>query len=218
MSKASLAKIIEANLPKPLLNLTPEQVSRLKDMSAITLGVIASLGITTVALVAPNALKLLKLLPNQKYTKGYLHQTKRSKKKISRVIYYLRQHNYIQLLPKGDDFLVKITQKGRKKLKLLNLQSLSLPKNNQWKKTWWFILADIPIEFRSQINSFRKKIKSIGAYSFQKSIWVYPFDPRDELAFLSKYYGLDPYITFLEATNLDPEDEHRLKHHFKSII
>lgn len=49
-------------------------------------------------------------------------------------------------------------------------------------------------------------------------MWAYPFNPRDELAFLTKYYGLEQYVITLEATNLDSEDEQNLKNYFKSII
>lgn len=218
MTRLSLSKLVEENLPKPLLDLSPQQVAKLKDMSAVVLGVIAALGVATVAIAAPNALKLLKYLPNERYSKGYYDKNRRAKRKITRAIYYLRQQGYVELVPKGEDILMKITQKGRKKLKLINFQSLLLPKDKKWQKTWWFILADIPVEYRSQINSFRKKLKSMGVFTFQKSVWAYPFDPRDEMAFLAKYYRLEKYITALEATNLDPEDEQNLKNYFKLII
>lgn len=218
MSRISLSKLVEANLPQPLIDLSPEQVTKLKDMSAVMLGVIAALGVATIAIAAPNVLKLLKYLPNERYSRGYYSKSKRAKRKITRVIYYLRQQGYVELAPKREDFLMKITQKGRKKLKLINFQSLQLPKSKKWQKTWWFILADIPVEYRSQINSFRKKLKSMGVLTFQKSVWAYPFDPRDELTFLAKYYGLEKYITAVEATKLDTEDEYKLKNHFKSLL
>jgi len=58
----------------------------------------------------------------------------------------------------------------------------------------------------------------LGVFTLQKSVWAYPFNPRDELAFLTKYYGLEQYVITLEATNLDSEDEQNLKNYFKSII
>src|SRR3989344_3058978 len=215
MGRKSLAAIVEKNLPKPLFELTPEQVSKLKDISAVILGVIAAAGVAAVSIAAHNALKLLKYLPDEKYSRGYYDKNKRAKRKITRGIYYLKTQGYVELIPHGDDFLMKITQKGRKKLQIVNFQTFTLPKEKKWAKTWWLILADIPVEYKSQIDSFRKKLKELGVFTLQKSVWAYPFNPRDELAFLTKYYGLEQYVITLEATNLDSEDEQNLKNYFK---
>ena len=99
----------------------------------------------------------------------------------------------------------------------ISFRGLKLKKERKWSGTWWIVLADIPVEFRSQINLFRKKIKSLGMRTLQRSVWIYPYDPSDEIAFLAKYYGLERFITTIEVKTLEAEDEQNFKHHFKKI-
>jgi len=218
MGRKSLASLVESKLPKTFFELTPKQVNRLKEISAVVLGIVATAGVATVSIAAPNALKLIKYLPNERYSRGYYDKDKRAKRKISRAIYYLKSQQYIRLMPSGDDFLMELTQKGKKKVQLINFQTLAFPQDKKWDKSWWFILADIPVEFRGQVDLFRKKLKNLGVMTFQKSVWAYPYNPKNELVFLAKYYGLERYVTTFRATELEVDDEKTLKSFFKSII
>ncbi len=184
-------------------------------MGEVLLGIGAVLGIASIAVIAPNALKLVNQAKWVRRTYRSLASKKRDQKnKIVNTFYYLKRNGYVELIPNGNDYLMKITRKGQEKLSEINIRTLTIGHTNKWEGSWWVIIADIPTEMRSQAHSFRKKIKELGLYTLQRSVWVYPFDPRDEISFIAGLNGLERYITSFKATELENEDEEKLKHFF----
>jgi len=213
---AKISQAIKQTLPKDIISLTPSQIGRLKNIGEVILGLVGVAGIVSLAAIAPNALQLIdKAAWVRKTYKNRLSKRKEQNRKLSQTFYYLKSNGYIQMEPAKDGFIVKITAKGREKTLQLNFQSMGLPKTKQWDKKWWVILSDIPTDLRSQSDLFRKKIKSLGMMTLQRSVWIYPFDPRDEIAFVAKYYGLENYVTYIKAETLDQEDERAAKHFFE---
>ena len=137
---------------------------------------------------------------------------------MAETFYYLRRHGYIELIPQGEDMLMKLTQKGKERVVKMNYRRIKISRNAKWDNNWWFVIADIPTELRTQANLFRKKLKELGLFTLQRSVWVYPFDPRNELAFIAKTCGLEQYITTFKAQELESEDEYNLKNFFKGIL
>jgi hypothetical protein len=214
--RLNILQTLETSLPKARLQMTEAQVEQLRNIAEVILGMTAVVGVASLAVIAPNALQLINKAKWVKNTfKGYGTKRRDQKRKIARAFYYLRQQNYVEIIPHGDVFLVKITRYGKKKVAEMELRGLKLNKQPKWDGNWWLVLADIPVKYRSQINSFRSKIKDLGMRTLQKSVWIYPFDPSDEISFLAKYYGLERFITIIEAKTLEKEDEKNLKSHFK---
>jgi hypothetical protein len=50
-----------------------------------------------------------------------------------------------------------------------------------------------------------KKLKEIGMYQLQKSVYVYPFECKDELDFIIEYFGLRKYVRFGLLKEIDNE-------------
>ena len=211
-----ISKAIKQNLPKDFIPLNRKQIESLKNIGGIILGLVAVASLITVAAVAPNALQLIdKAKWARKTYRNWETKRKEQSRKISQTFYYLKSKNYIKLEPKGKDFLIKISAKGRKKLLQLNFESLAIPQSPKWDGKWWLALSDIPTELRSQADLFRDKVKSIGLKTLQRSVWIHPFDPRNEIAFIAEHYGLSKYVTTLKVDFLDPEDEVNAKNFFK---
>ncbi len=216
--KMDLAKKVGDAIPKRTFELSDRQISKLRNTAEVLLVLSAVAGLATVAVIAPNALQLINKLPWARKTFRSLVTKNRDQKKVlTRAVYYIRQNNYVELVPKGDDVQIKITEKGKQKLKEINLKNLSVPKQ-KWDGMWWFVLADIPTEpHRADADRLRKKLKEMGFYFMQRTVWVYPFDPRGEIEFIATHYGIGQYITMLQASAVDQEDERNFKLWFKGL-
>ena len=214
--KLNLSKTVKKSLPQRRFNLSTKDLEKLTSIAEVILGLGAVAGIALVTVVAPNALQLINHAPWARKTyKSWATKPNDQRQKITRSFHYLKSRNLIELIPQGDNFLMKITEKGREKLKEMSLKTLKLHRAKRWDKNWWLVIADIPTDLKSQADIFRKKIKNLGMFTLQKSVWVYPYDVRDEIAFISKYYNLDSYVTTIEAKTLETQDLARLKNHFK---
>lgn len=214
--KPNVKYVVKKNLPtfskkpsKPLLS--RGQVEKLKTVGGVLLGLVAVGGMLTLAAAAPNAVQLIGYLPGVKGKKKW----RDVEDEITKAVYYLKKQQYIELTPAAGDYKIKITQRGREKIQKFNIKSVQVPSQGKWDGKWWVTIADVPINERSKADYLRQKFRDLGFYPLQKTVWVYPYDPRDQVDFISAYYKLDKFLTFFEADLLDPEDENDLLKFFK---
>lgn len=145
-----------------------------------------------------------------------LHRYALRKSDFHREIKRLRKKEYVSLTKSPQGWLVRLTKKGGKRLKGMQIQNLKILPEPKWDGKWRLFIFDIPETQRSARNLIRKKIKELGLYNFQRSVFVYPFDCREELELLSNYYNLSKYTTYAEADKIDIDRE--LKKYFKKLI
>jgi hypothetical protein len=214
--KIHVVRDLNKLVPKSSLELDDAQIQKLRNVGEVLLALTAVAGMLTVAAVAPNALQLIDKLPWARKTyRSLLSKNRDQEKAVARAFYYIKQNSYVKLITKGENVQIKITSKGRKKIKAMNFTSLAVPKS-KWDGKWWFVLADIPTkEFKNSADLFREKLKAMHFYSLQRTVWVYPFDPRDEVDFVSAYFGIERFVTVLQASLVDPDDQKKLKNYFK---
>ncbi len=211
-----IQKIIEDSLPPdepPIL--TQEQLEKLKNITDIVLGIIGTVSIISLSLLAPNTLvavdKLfLKRSPRRRF--------KREEKavKIARAFSYMKEKNLIRMRISKNDIHIFLTNLGKKRLKKIDFESLSIKKPTKWDGKWWAIAADIPTkDYKWAADLFRRKLKEMKFYHLQRTLWFYPHDPRKEIEFIAKYYGIGHYLTAMEVSRFDLDDERKMKRFFK---
>ena len=208
---------IKVGAPKQLFELTDAQVKVIGNVAQAVLAVTALAGAVVLSAVAPNIFQLLDKVPWRKKTYSkWNSRRKDQQEKIAKSFYYLKKRGYVELKNSEKGFTVTITEKGREKIKLMQFKSMAIPAKGKWNNHWWLVLADVPSDpFRTYADAFRKKIKTLGFYPLQRTVWVYPFDPRDEVDFISAYYKIDRFVTIMEVVSLDPQDLKKLKGFFK---
>ena len=135
---------------------------------------------------------------------------------LNRELKRLAKKQYVALTKTPDGWLAKITKKGKVKLKKIQFQNLSLKKPAKWDKCWRLFVFDVPEKHRSARDMMRKKLKNLGLFNIQRSVFAYPFDCRKELELVTDYYRLSKYTTYVEAHYTDINKE--LLKHFKSLI
>lgn len=215
--KPVIAQSIRQGFPRKHLQLSEKQIGTLKNIKDLVLAIALVTGTITLATLAPNIFQYLDKMPWARRTyRSRNTKLKDQEKKVIRSIYYLKTQGYVELIPEGEDFKVKIVKKGRKKVRQMRFDSLSVPKMKTWNGHWWIVLADIPSkDYRRRADFFRDKLKTMNFYPLQRTGWVYPFDPRDEVDFVSAYYGVERFVTTMEAVTVDSEDKTVLKKYFK---
>lgn len=209
-------QILDSITPKEKTpRLSPEQIARISDVSKVILAVLGVAGLVTVAVIAPGILIAMnELLKSDKMGRKF---TKKQKiQKISRSFYYLKSSGLIKFKMSGSDLKVRLTSLGKKRLVKINIDSLQIQKPEYWDGKWWQVAADIPTkQYRSGADSLRQKLKQMHFYLLQRTLWFYPYDPRPEVEYIVNYYGISRFVTVMEVSRLDKDDEKKLKEHFR---
>lgn len=109
----------------------------------------------------------------------------------------------------NDDGSVKIvlTEKGKKKALLYKVDEIEIKKPASWDKKWRVVFFDVPEKLRWARDAIRDKLKNLGFYELQKSVFIHPFSCKDEIDFLVEYFQLRRYVRMGELTKLTNEEE-----------
>ncbi len=156
-----------------------------KPKSEIAKDVLRGLIITGVVGIAATSpyfgLNLLKALKQrQKY----------KRKKVYDAFYELKKQGCIEIKKKNHQVYISLTEKGKKKAGWLQIDALEIKKPKKWDQKWRFVIFDISQLKRFYRDTFRGKLKELGFYPLQKSVWIHPFDCRDEIELLRSFFGL----------------------------
>ncbi|MCL5666207.1 MAG: hypothetical protein M1383_00300 [Patescibacteria group bacterium] len=218
MRYEKLAKDIKNATPDNRLvkiNLTNKDIEHLKSAGQIALAIIGTLSVATIAVAAPNLLTALDKLG--KFTNNKQRWNHKEKqKKITQVFYYLKKTGQITIKPEQTSLKILLTGKGRKNLEKISFQSLKIPMQKKWNGRWWLVAADIPTkEYRLYADYFRRKIKQMGFYPLQKTLWIYSYNPAEQIEFTANHFHIGRFVTVMEINRLDTDDEKKLKKFFK---
>jgi len=206
---------LENSIPdRRLIKLNAAQIESLKSVAGVVLAVVGVIGVVALAAVAPNLFSAIGKVA--RFAKTNKPTTREEKlKKLRRTFYYLKQSGLIQLKPEAGEVRISLTAKGREKLQKIFFESIRIPKPKGWNKKWWLVAADIPTkDYRLAADKFRRKLRDVGFYPLQRTLWLFPYDPRVEVQFIAETFGIQNFITMMEINRLDKEDESVLKKFF----
>ncbi|MDP3741490.1 MAG: hypothetical protein Q8R08_04180 [bacterium] len=211
-----IQNIFHQSLPpdeRPILS--EEQLEKLKNVTDIALAVIGTASLISIALVAPNMLMAIDKIFLRR-GRGRKFTRKERATKMARTFYYMKQRGLIRMKMTKKDVRVFLTSLGRKRLKKVDFGTVMVKKPGKWDGKWWGIAADIPTEdYKWAADLFRKKIKEMKFFSLQRTLWFYPDDPRNEIEFIAKYFGIGQFVTVMEVSRLDKSDEKAMIRFFK---
>ncbi len=209
-SHLNIGKMLKAQKAGERFSLSEEQLATLKRTAEVALAVIAVIGIATLVVAAPNVLGAIDKLFIKKHRRRL--RTSELREKTSQAFYYLKRSGLIRLKKDGRDWRVLLTSLGTKKINKIFSDVRRIPKPKKWNKKWWLVAADIPTKnYRQGADLLRRKLKELGFCPLQRTLWLFPYDPRIEIQFLSDLYHISQFVTVMEVNRLDKNDEQKAK-------
>lgn len=105
----------------------------------------------------------------------------------------------------NNDGTIRIVLDDEGKLRVLqyDINNMKIQKPQQWDKQWRIVIFDIPEHKKSARDSFSFHMKKLGLLPMQKSVFVYPFDCRDEVNFIAEFFDVKPHVRFIVAHDID---------------
>lgn len=145
----------------------------------------------------------LRALIKKKFGKDY------SDRQVGNSVGYLKRKQFIALERKKGKIETVLTKLGHKHLKRLSLNEISI-KPTSWDGQWRLLTFDIPESHSSARHIFRRKLKELGFFHFQRSVFILPYDCEKEINTITKILGLHYYVHVLTARRF-PSDRPLLK-------
>lgn len=161
-------------------------------------------GILLAAIVAPNAIQAFKFLLKDK---EYVSWEKFNKSRARYYVDRLEKQNLIKRAIKNHQKCYILTDKGRRFILKYDMAKLQLTKPKKWDGRWRMVIFDIPEKKRVARDALREKFNNLGMYQLQKSVFIYPFDCKKEIDFISDYFGVANDILYSEAKIHEIEDK-----------
>ncbi len=113
---------------------------------------------------------------------------------------------------KDGTITIVLTDEGKKKTLVYDLDEMKIKKPKQWDKKWRLVMFDIPEDKKKERDGLRFRLKKMDFYEFQKSVFVHPFDCKKEIDFIVELYKIRKFVRFILAEKLD--NGFHLRKHF----
>lgn len=189
------------------------EIMKGRPYAEITKQIFLILGVASVVVVvaaAPGAVLALKLFEQhgRQLPKNY------KPKKATRSLRDLKKNKFIEIKEKNGRFEIKLTKKGRKRFRDIQLKDLHIIKPPKWDRKWRIVVFDIPEKPYSRTRAIlREKLKEWEFYPLQKSVWVCPWPCEDEIQLVAELYEVGPYVNIAVAERI--VDDGLMRKHFK---
>lgn len=92
-------------------------------------------------------------------------------------------------------FSFNITEKG--KLRALNYKLDNIKnKKGKWDSKWRMVAFDIPERYKNGRDALRHRLREVGFCELQKSVFITPYECKEEISLLVKFFNLNKYVRF----------------------
>jgi DNA-binding transcriptional regulator PaaX len=132
--------------------------------------------------------------------------------RIKRTIKNLQKQRLVKIYEKDGKEVVEITQKGEKQMLQYRLDDIKINPSKKWDGLWRVVIFDIPQKKKRARDAISFKLKEMGFYPLQRSVFVSPYECRDELDFIGEFFHVRRFIKFLLVKEI--ENDSKLKKHF----
>lgn len=176
-----------------------------------TQAVLALLILSSIVVVGAVAPGLSILARSHRRSKYY------SQRQLSDAVYSLKRNGYLaeEAGTKGKQGKPRVclTKKGEKYFQKVLFEDVQLPEPKQWGGKWTFVLFDIPVNYTKAREALRYRLKALGFYQYQKSVWAYPHPCEKEILYVADYFGVGKFVEIIFTEYISNDTE--LKKHFE---
>jgi DNA-binding transcriptional regulator PaaX len=132
--------------------------------------------------------------------------------KILKAFRDLEKKKFLEKKSYEESVLVSLTEKGMLRAINYGFRRLERKKEN-WDGKWRMVAFDMPRACQKGRKAFVYRLKMGGFYELQESIFVYPYDCKEEIDAFLKLFKLEKYVRFGILDFIDIQD--KLRFHFK---
>lgn len=148
------------------------EVRRRTNIQKIVLRTVATAGMLSMAMLAPNALQLLSTAERGSGKRRRMNPTYLIDSAFSK----LCSRGLISIETGHHGKIVRLTTEGKHALAKMVARSPDERKHKKWDKRWRMVIYDIKEKRRGTRILLQRTLRAFGFYPLQASVWVYPYD------------------------------------------
>ena len=80
----------------------------------------------------------------------------------------------------------------------------------RWDGKWRIVIFDVPEKMKRAREALREKLRELGFKELQKSVFIHPFECKDEIDFVTEFFNLRPCIRLIRSDFITDEAELKL--------
>lgn len=178
-----------------------------KELAKNLLRTIATVGVVIAASTSPYfLLNLLRATSHE-------NVDKKKERVLTRTLSYLRQKEFITIQEENGKITMVLSDKGKRKVQEYNFDEMALPRKRRWNGQWHIVIFDIAHKKKGAREALREKFRDLGMVMLQKSVWVWPYECRNEMRLIQEMFELDgKEVNYIVADYI--EEERKLRRHF----
>lgn len=157
------------------------------------LALAAIAGVVVIAAVAPNIFAAFGRRGHRRFI---------PQKGFGKTASYLKEKGFAAVKRQGEKYTVTLMAKGRERVIQHSFHQLIIKKPKSWDGNWRIITFDIPEKYKWSREGFRRKLKELGFYHFQKSVFVSPYPCSEEVDFISSLFNISNFVHHIETNKL----------------
>lgn len=163
------------------------------------LRLLAGGALLTMALVMPGTAKLLKIYADHEQEEERKEWDKFNLWRLRQVLKRLEKQKTVEIV----NDVVKITERGRKKLLRFDLESMVLSEKRD--KNWRLVIYDIAALKKEQREIFRMMLNRMKFLQLQKSVYLTPFICDNEIEYLRQIFDIGDEVVVIKVAKLENE-------------
>jgi len=101
---------------------------------------------------------------------------------------------------------ITLTARGRKLQQLIQVEQIMIEQPKEWDGLWRLVSYDIPNRRNEFRTWFRRNLIRLGFKPIHESLWVFPYECKDEIAVIAQHLGVSPYVIVMTTDKLPNED------------
>lgn len=122
---------------------------------------------------------------------------------LKRTLKRLEKKKLVEIGVEGDMQVVKITDRGKRRILKYALDEIAIKKPKVWDGSWRLVSYDFPKKYGHVRNIFREYLVAWGFNPFYKSVYLHAFPCEKEVDFLREYLGLGEYVRILKVSAIE---------------
>jgi len=191
---------------RELENIVAAQSKKSRTEAAI-LGSVALAGVLVVAVLAPNAVQVLRHLVPSTTFQNHGQSVRRAISRLIRNKLIEKKAGKYTLTAAGRERFEKLTT-------VREMRSAFRDKNEKekWDGKWRIVIFDIKESRRAKRDELRSLLIRTGFIKLQESVWVFPYRCDEVIALLKFHLTLGWDLVYIIADAIEGDD--RLRRHF----
>lgn len=123
---------------------------------------------------------------------------------LRRAVKRLYRSRIIDAKDNDDDTITLVlSESGYQKALTYNIDSIAIKPMKKWDEKWRVVVFDVPERFKKARNALSLTLQNMGLYRLQKSVFVYPFECKDEIDFVVEFWKVRPFVRYIITYSVD---------------